>query len=145
MRRVFTTIDPWREVEQLRSDFQRLLPRRVRWPQRHRREQPAVNVWQGDKEVVFTMELPGIDPEALDATVKGNAVTIRAERTAPVLNEGESWLRRERPEVPVERTVELPVDVDPETAEATYTNGVLTLRLQRPEKDQPKTVAIKTA
>lgn len=103
---------------------------------------PAVNVSVSEDDVVVSAELPGLDADDLDLTVVRDSVTIRGERKADDLPEGESWLRRERPTGAFERTVTLPFEVDSQSAEATFENGVLRLVLHRPEELKPRKVAV---
>ena len=82
-------------------------------------------------------------PEDLDVTVQGNTITLRGRRTANPLQDGESYIRRERFSAEFTRTVELPFEVDPQSAEANYEKGVLTLLLLRPEEYKPRKVTFK--
>jgi HSP20 family protein len=112
-------------------------------PWAFRNADPAVNLWQNDSGLVLTMELAGVDPDALDLTITRNAVTVRGERPVEKLDEKTSWIRRERPETPFHRTIELPVEVDPQSAEAACEKGVLTIRLHRPVEQRPAKVAVR--
>ena len=41
-----------------------------------------MDVYRLGDDVVATFDLPGVDPGSIDVTVEGNALTVRAERTA---------------------------------------------------------------
>ena len=143
MTRFATTWDPWHELEQLRGEMNRLLGDWRRPAIRRNVEFPPVNVWQNEHSVLLTAEIPGASPEEFDLTVAGNSVTIRGRRESEAVVEGENFHRRERWSEPFSRTIELPVEVDAQQAEASYERGVLTLRLQRPKEQQPKKIAVK--
>jgi HSP20 family protein len=53
-------------------------------------------VYRLGDEVIATCDLPGVDPGSIDVTVEGNALTIRAERTA-FADENADWIAAERP------------------------------------------------
>ena len=75
----------------------------------HQGNYPAVNIWTGEENAVLTAELPGVDPDGLDITVKNNTVTIRGERKPEELKEGESYMRQERGAGQFVRSFSLPV------------------------------------
>jgi HSP20 family protein len=137
--------DPWRELDQLRGEMNRLLRDGRRPAIRRQAEFPAVNVWQNDQALIVTSELPGVATEDLELTVAGHTVTLRGRRDPSAVVEGENMHRRERWSEPFSRVIELPIDVDPQKAEASFDKGVLTLKLQRPEEQKPKKINVKSA
>ncbi len=137
--------DPWRELEQLRSEMNRLWAGSGYVPHSEPAELPAVNVWRGNHGVTLTAELPGLDPQDLDITVTTDSVTISGDRPAEQLKEGESYHRRERATEPFSRTLELPFEVNPQQAEAIYEKGILMLRLHRPEEQKSRKIRIRPA
>ena len=88
-------------------------------------------------------ELPGVNDENVDISVKGETVSISGERKADELKEGESYHRQERAQGSFNRTLKLPFRVESESAEANYEKGVLRLTLERSEEDKPKKIKIK--
>lgn len=90
-----------------------------------------VDVRDDDDAFVVTADLPGYEREDLDVAVDGRTLTISAERTGTGEAEGADYVRRERHRESVSRTVRLPAEVEPNAAEATYSNGVLTVTLPR--------------
>jgi HSP20 family protein len=140
-----TNWDPWRELEQLRGEVNRLFSDWRRPVLRRTAEFPAVNVWQNEQSLVLTAEIPGASPDELDVTVAGNSVTLRGRRREQPVGEGDNFHRRERWSAPFSRTIELPVEVDTQNTEATYERGVLTLKLARPKEQQAKKITVKGA
>ena len=145
MNRVVNVWDPWRELDQLRGEVNRLFTDWRRPVLRRAAEFPAVNVWQNDQSLLLTAEVPGVNPEELDITVSGSSVTLSGRRSNQPAGDGQNFHRRERWTEPFSRTIELPVEVDTQTTEATYERGVLTLKLQRPKEQQPKKITVKSA
>ncbi len=105
---------------------------------------PPVNVLQGKEDAVVTAEMPGVTPDEIDVSVKGEVVTIRASRAVPELQEGEVWHRHERGHGEFVRAISLPHRVDSDKVEASYTDGVLRLVLPRLEADKTRRIEVKT-
>lgn len=106
---------------------------------------PAVNVWQGAEAVAVTAELPGVEPEDIDITVKENVLTISGERKAPDAAGEATWHRRERRFGRFSRAIRLPYEADPENVEARFGDGVLQIVVGRREEDKPRRIEIKAA
>jgi HSP20 family protein len=105
---------------------------------------PPVNVWEGEKGLVLTAEIPGLDPAQLDVSLEHDMLTISGGRAAAETETTEeNFVRRERWFEPFKRTIELPFDVDPDKCDASYEKGVLTVRLERRPELQPKKLTIK--
>lgn len=87
--------------------------------------------------------LPGVAPENVDITVENGTLTIRAEDRADRSAEEAGWLVREISRGTVMRTVTLPTGLEAEKAEATFENGVLTLRIPKAEQVKPRQIQIR--
>ncbi len=105
---------------------------------------PALNVYEDESNVYAEAELPGLTLADLDVSIAGNELTIRGTRQIN-LPEGATPLRRERLVGEFERTVELPVDIDPEQVEASLTNGVLLVTLPKAKSAQARKIQVRTA
>lgn len=103
---------------------------------------PSVDVVDGNKEVVVKVDLPGVDPKDLDISLTGNALVISGEKKDVQEEKGKDFYRSERTFGSFRRTVELPSVVDAEKVKAEYTNGVLTVRLEKHESVKPKRIAV---
>ena len=90
----------------------------------------------------FTVKasVPGVKPEELDINVENNVLTIRAERKAEDSNDDLRW--QERYYGKLERSFNLPIEVDVNKAEAKLEHGVLTLSLPKAESAKPKSIKI---
>jgi HSP20 family protein len=105
---------------------------------------PPVNLYETDDAYVLTAELPGVAPEQLEVSLEGSTITLRGERK-PVIEEGASVHRAERPGGTFRRAIDLPVPIDGEKVEAVHRNGVLTLRLPKAPEHRPRQISVKTA
>jgi len=102
---------------------------------------PPINVFQRGDDILAIIELPGIDKSSLQIEAKENAIRI-AGKKAVAYPEGASVHRRERTFGAFDRTLSLPVALDPERIKAEYRDGILALYLPRSERDKPRTIKI---
>lgn len=134
---------PWREMERLRREMNRLFsdwPTQARWGAAP--SFPAVNVWTDENSAVVTAELPGIILDNIDIMVEDDMLTLRGHRQPDEL-EGATYHRQERRYGSFLRTFRLPFRVDAGKVEATFAKGVLNLVLPRAEEDKPQKIAIR--
>ena len=90
------------------------------------------------------IDLPGVDPATIDATVDRNVLTVRAERTRTE-REGVRRVITERATGAVTRRLVLGDSLDTDRLEASYDAGVLTLSIPVAEKARPRKIEIGTA
>ena len=105
-------------------------------------EYPAINVWRGPDGIVVTAEIPGVALEDVDLTVHQNTLTIKGRREPEAKEPEASFHRRERSFGPFTRTIALPYNVEADQVRASAQNGILTVRLPRPESDKPRKIKI---
>ncbi|MFB6076793.1 MAG: Hsp20/alpha crystallin family protein, partial [Candidatus Nanohaloarchaea archaeon] len=101
-----------------------------------------VDVREDDGTVTVRADLPGVETDRIDLTVDTDTVTIAAEDEQEVEEEQENFYRRERRSRRSHRSVPLPARVDPDTADATYENGVLTVTMEKSTSGTGRTVDI---
>jgi HSP20 family protein len=97
---------------------------------------PRVDVRETDKEVEVVAELPGMDEADLDVSVSEGMLTIRGEKKEEREREDKGYVLRERSFGRIERLVPLPVGIDPDSAKATFKNGVLTVTIAKTPEAQ---------
>jgi HSP20 family protein len=95
---------------------------------------------RGDQFLVH-LDLPGVDPDAIELTVEQNVLTIKAERRFETV-EGDELVITERPQGTFTRQLLLGESLDPDRLEADYDQGVLTLRIPVAETAKPRRVEI---
>lgn len=107
---------------------------------------PDVDVTETDKEFRVTAELPGMDEKDLEVTYFDSGLTIKGEKRAEhEEQEGDSY-RCERQFGAFERTIRLPLDINPDKATASFKKGVLSITLPKTEeaRSSKKTIPIQT-
>ncbi len=103
---------------------------------------PALDVAETDEAVVVKMEVPGVDPKAIEVSIAGDTLTIRGEKHAETEEKGRSWHRVERSRGRFERSLTLPSPIDAEKVSAECRDGVLTLELPKREEARPKSIQV---
>ncbi len=107
-----------------------------------RPEFPLVNLYTSPDGAIAVVEVPGISPEDLEITVRGDAVSLKGERKQEFADGEVAVQRRERTQGPFARQLVLPYRVDADKVSARFSNGVLTLELPRPESERPRHIAV---
>jgi HSP20 family protein len=102
---------------------------------------PPINVFQQGDDFVAVVELPGVDKESLDIEAKENTIRIAGRKTVRY-DEGASIHRRERVSGVFDRTLSVPIRIDPNTIRAELRDGVLALFIPRAESDKPRKINI---
>jgi HSP20 family protein len=106
---------------------------------------PAFDLYETAEEFVLRAWLPGVGPDDLEITFDKGVLTLKAPITAPdVPAEKVTWHRRELGQGRWELSFRLPRDLDAERADASYEQGVLTLRLPKVEASRPRPIQVRT-
>jgi HSP20 family protein len=104
---------------------------------------PPMNISHDDDKFYLRAEVPGLKPAELSISALRNRASISGKREIP-REKRVSYHRRERPEGAFNRTVTLPMEVDPERVDARYADGILTLTLPKAEQTKPRQIAVRT-
>jgi len=103
---------------------------------------PAVDVYEDAQKVVLKLEVPGIEEKDLDIRVEDHTLTVKGERKFEAEEKEENFHRIERRFGSFVRAFTLPLTVDTESVQASYTAGVLKLELTKKPEAQPKQIKI---
>ena len=145
-----TRFDPIGEMVSLRSAMDRLFEDSFVSPLTWRTLAngdgiaPPLDIHQTDDEIVVTAALPGVKPEDVEITMTGQSLSLRGELKADEQVTRDQYLVRERRYGSFQRTMQLPVRVEGTRAEATFNDGVLTLRIPKAEEVKPRQIRIST-
>lgn len=88
--------------------------------------------------VEVSIELPGMGREDVEVSVTDDAVTIKGEKKIERKDEKKGYYVSERTYGSVYRAIPLPPGCDPDKAEATFKNGVLTVRVPQSAEAKAK-------
>jgi HSP20 family protein len=105
---------------------------------------PAVNVGGTPRSVEVYVFAPGLDPASIDLELEKGLLTVAGERARelPEQEEKRTLHIDERFSGRFRRVLSLPEDIDPDSIDAQYRNGVLHITIQRKEAAQPRRISV---
>ena len=103
---------------------------------------PSINMYEKDDHIVIEAETPGMKKEDIEVSVRDRVLTLSGHRKEEKETKEKDFYQRERSEGSFSRSITLPSSVDAETVEATYADGVLTLKVPKTEEEKGKRVEI---
>lgn len=106
--------------------------------ERFREFSPSVDVEETDTEITVRIELPGMEEKDVELLLTEDALTVKGEKKKETETKGKEYYRMERTYGSFHRVIPLPADIEREKADASFKNGVLTVRLARTEADKAK-------
>lgn len=104
---------------------------------------PATDIYETKDGLVLSVEIPGADPQSVEATIENRVLTIRA-RTRPAAPESLAPVRLEYREGDYERAFTLSETLDAERIQASLKDGVLRLLLPREAPHQARRIKVST-
>ena len=135
--------EPFRELGTLQSELSRLMNGMLEGNGRQSQNWvPALDVWETPTEIVYAFDLPGIPEEQIHIEVKEETLTVSAERDKTAETSENGFYRFERRYGTFARAVGLPQGVDQDNISARYENGVLEVRVPKPEEQKPKKIEL---
>jgi len=135
--------EPFRELASFQNEMSRWMNGLMDGPGRATQNWvPSLDVWETDSEVVYAFDLPGIPQDKISIETKEDTLTVSAERERTEEASDEGFYRFERRYGTFARAVGLPQGVDQEQISASYDNGVLEVRVPKPEEQKPRRIAL---
>jgi HSP20 family protein len=92
---------------------------------------PQIDVSETDREIRIMADLPGAREDDIEVLVNGDQLTIRATRQMEREEDRENYHLSERVFGTFQRTLQLPMAVDPDRIQASFENGVLTITIPK--------------
>ena len=103
---------------------------------------PLVDIEETEDAWIVEAELPGVKPEDVNVEVRGSELAISGEIKE---REREGILRRRtRKTGEFDYHITLPGDADAENIEAELHDGVLTVRIPKPEQERPRRIDVRS-
>jgi len=105
---------------------------------------PPADLLIDDDGVTVTVDVPGLRSEDLDIELENDLLTIRGQRPFPYPQEdGGGPVRSiERGFGRFERSIRVPRGLDPDKIDASLADGVLKVRMPKPETTKPRRISI---
>ena len=102
---------------------------------------PPMNIFQKGDDFVAIVELPGVNKNDLQIEAKENTIRIFGNK-AINYEKVASVHRRERLSGVFDRTLSIPVQINPDSIRAECRDGILSLFIPRAESEKPRTIKI---
>lgn len=111
------------------------------------RAMPRADVAETDKDFLVTLELPGMEESDVEVKISGNQLFVTGERKQRKEDKDKHFYRVETSYGAFERTFELPDEVrkDAQAVKATFSKGLLEIRIPKVEPRPVARIPIKTA
>lgn len=103
---------------------------------------PAVDVVETENELSFTVDLPGMKQEDIDVNLENGTLTIKGQRRFEHEENKKGYHRIERSYGSFSRAFALPDTIDTEKLDASYKDGVLTIKAGKREAAKPRSVKV---
>lgn len=138
---------PWRGMETLRQEMERVFDRffEPRWD-----EFEAVGAWapkldfsETKDAFVVKAEVPGVEQKDISVSIQDQMLTIRGEKHKEKEEKDEKYHRVERSWGAFARTIALPAGVDTGKVDATFKDGVLSVKLPKTAAAKGTTIPVK--
>lgn len=130
-----------RDMSRMRNEFEQMFGR-ADDPAVRTRGYPAVNLYEDDSNLYVESEVPGMELNQFEIFVNDdNQLTLQGVRKQ---SNGRTVTRHreERAFGQFSRMIPLPLLVDGNASSATYTNGVLRVKLPKKPEAKPRRIAV---
>jgi HSP20 family protein len=104
----------------------------------------SVDVYQTPTDIIIQTMVAGVKPEDIELSIARDIITIRGQREESRTIDEDNYFSKELYWGKFSRTISLPAEVEPEEAEATEKHGLLTIRLQKVDKEKKNNVKVKS-
>ena len=135
--------EPIRELATLQTEMSRLMNGIFEGNGRAAQEWvPAVDVWENEQELVYAFDLPGVPEDAIAIELQDDTLTVTASRERTAERSEDGFVRFERRFGTFSRAVGVPTGVTEDSIKADYREGVLEIRVAKPEAPKPRRIQI---
>jgi HSP20 family protein len=137
--------EPWSLVNRFHRDIDRLFSA----PQTTAADSgawlPPVDIHEEDNQFLVHVDLPGVDPKAVEITSEQGVLTIRGRREESRREARDGYRRIERVTGEFQRRFSLPDSADVQNIKAKAVNGVLQVSIPKLAQVQPQRVTVEAA
>jgi HSP20 family protein len=105
---------------------------------------PQMDVYETPEQIIVVGEISGVDKEDLEVEVDQKAVRITGVRREAARVPGMRYHLAEIVYGRFERVLFLPVPIDPEKVQASYTNGLLKVTMAKKARQGPRQISVQS-
>lgn len=109
---------------------------------RHGDWDPPVDIYETDRDIILTLEIPGTKEEDVDIQVNEGMLVVKGEKKVPYSKNENNFYRLERPYGKFSRSFSLPNNVDLEGIKAKLKDGILAIRISKKNESKPVTIKV---
>ena len=103
---------------------------------------PRLDVVETDDAFLFEFDVPGVTKEDITINLHDGVLNVSGERLSRELGENDEVVRVERFTGHFYRSFSIPTAINEKKIEASYSNGVLSIRLPKAEESKPRKINI---
>ena len=104
---------------------------------------PAIDVAESENEITLNAEVPGCKAEDIDISMQGNTLVISGEKKQKQEEKEKGYYHVERSYGSFRREFSLPSEIDASKIDASYKDGILTVKVPKSEKAKPLKIKVK--
>ncbi len=131
-------------TEPIEEPYEKNIDENGDWMEKNNEEgQLTVDVYQTNDDIIIKAIVAGVKPDDLDVSITQEMITIRGHREDSHRVEKENYFYQELYWGSFSRSILLPQEINPDEAEATLKDGVLTIRLPKRDKERVQKLRIK--
>jgi HSP20 family protein len=140
--------EPLRELSSLQNEMNRLFNTAFDSPATPgnggamRRWVPAMDLLETADHFVLRADLPGLTQDDVKIELEDSTLTVSGERKSEHEDKQEGYYRVERAFGSFSRSLTLPKGIDADAVTAGFENGVLEIRVPKPEERKPRRISI---
>ena len=135
--------EPMRELATLQTEMSRLMNGLFEGNGRATQAWvPAVDVWETEHDLVYAFDLPGVPEEQISIELHDDTLTVSAQRERVDERSEDGFVRYERRFGTFSRALGVPQGVTEDGVKAEYRDGVLEIRIAKPEASKPRRIQL---
>lgn len=104
---------------------------------------PRVDLAETDDTYLIQLDVPGMKKDAFNINYQQGVLSVSGERKAEETEEKANYVRMERSYGHFYRSFTLPKAIKEDKIEASYQDGVLTIRVPKAEESKPRRIQIR--
>jgi HSP20 family protein len=103
---------------------------------------PSTDIYDTKENFVLKMDLPGVSKEDVNVEFKDNVLTVTGERKDGKKEDDSCLCATERASGKFSRSFKFPENIDGDKIDASMKDGILELKVAKPEERKPRTIPI---
>ena len=135
--------EPIRELATLQTEMSRLMNGLFEGNGRTTQSWvPAVDVWETEHDLVYAFDLPGVAEDQITIELQDDTLSVTAQRDRTEERSEDGFVRFERRFGTFSRAIGVPSGVTEDSVRADYRDGVLEIRVAKPEEAKPRRIQL---